>query len=289
MGVDNFYLFGISADGSTLAGVDYDENGGFNWTQQGGLQIHKLPPPLDFYQCKPVDISADGSVVVGETFQQSGQSFVWSAPTGVMRLEPSTDGIDSTVVNAISGDGSVVVGRTYGTSKAWIWDFEHGTRNLENFLITEHGLGETMSGWHLFDATAVSADGRTIVGYGRNPQSQIEGWIAFLGTPVVRGDFNRDGVVTGADVQTMLQTLADLNAYKSGSGTSDVDLLTIGDINGDLLVNNADLQGLLNLLKSGGGSAAAVPEPSTLPLACCGLVIAALTALRLLTAPRRNH
>ncbi len=42
---------------------------------------------------------------------------------------------------------------------------------------------------------------------------------------------------------------------------SDVSLL--GDINGDGQFNNADLQKLENVLKSGGGSTDAVPEPST--------------------------
>ncbi len=46
----------------------------------------------------------------------------------------------------------------------------------------------------------------------------------------------------------------------------------MGDLNGDGVVNNADLQALLNLLKSGGGSSDAVPEPAALVL----LVIGAL-------------
>jgi len=46
--------------------------------------------------------------------------------------------------------------------------------------------------------------------------------------------------------------------------------MAIGDINGDGVVNNADLQALLSLLQSGGGSNAAVPEPASLVLLAAG-------------------
>ena len=40
-----------------------------------------------------------------------------------------------------------------------------------------------MTGWELTDATGISADGRTIVGIGRNPGGDVEGWIADLDAP----------------------------------------------------------------------------------------------------------
>ena len=64
------------------------------------------------------------------------------------------------------------------------------------------------------------------------------------------------------------------------------DLLAIGDINGDGVVNNADLQALLNLLKSGGGSLAAVPEPSSLALTIFGAI--AFLAVALMRANLRR-
>ena len=90
------------------------------------------------------------------------------------------------------------------------------------------------------------------------------------------GDFNRDGHVNVADIPAMLAALTDLNNYKSINSLSDVNLLAIGDINSSGR-NNADVQSLLNLLKSGGGSTAAVPEPASLvllTLALPGLVLA---------------
>jgi uncharacterized membrane protein len=37
-----------------------------------------------------------------------------------------------------------------------------------------------LTGWGLTNATAVSADGYTVVGYGSNPNGQTEAWIADL-------------------------------------------------------------------------------------------------------------
>jgi hypothetical protein len=59
----------------------------------------------------------------------------------------------------------------------------------------------------------------------------------------------------------MVAALSDLNAYKSANSLTSAQLLSIGDIDLSGTVTNADLQGLLNLLKSGSGSLAAVPEP----------------------------
>jgi hypothetical protein len=51
-------------------------------------------------------------------------------------------------------------------------------------LIDRYGLGESMIGWNLTTARAVSADNQTIVGIGRHLNGNREAWIAFLGTPV---------------------------------------------------------------------------------------------------------
>jgi hypothetical protein len=83
--------------------------------------------------------------------------------------------------------------------------------------------------------------------------------------PIV-GDFNRDGHVTAADVLTMEQALTNLPAYQTTNGLTNAQLLSIGDINDDGMVNNADLQALLNLLKSGGGSTDPIPEPASIVL-----------------------
>jgi autotransporter-associated beta strand protein len=87
------------------------------------------------------------------------------------------------------------------------------------------------------------------------------------------GDFNRDGQVTAADIPAMLTALTDLNTYASNNSLSPAQLAAIGDFDGDGQVTNRDIQGLLDLVASlGGGSVAAVPEPSTAIMAALGLV-----------------
>ncbi len=89
--------------------------------------------------------------------------------------------------------------------------------------------------------------------------------------PTVRGDFNRDGQLTAADIPAMLQALTDLNAYKSAHSLTDALLTTIGDFDSSSTVTNRDIEGLLDLVASqGGGSGTAVPEPASLGLLIIG-------------------
>ena len=78
-----------------------------------------------------------------------------------------------------------------------------------------------------------------------------------------------------ADILAMQQALANLPGYETAKGLTNAQLLLIGDINGDGVVNNADLQALINLLQSGGGSHSAVPEPTSFALLGMGILAAA--------------
>ena len=128
------------------------------------------------------DLSADGTVVVGSTYMQySGtQPFRWTvaeglqiigAPSGVLAYGNST---------GVSRHGSRIVGylHNYGNNLAFIWDEVNGIRVLKDELI-DAGIAE-VSDWALTEATDISDDGNTIVGYGINPQGKKEAWLVKL-------------------------------------------------------------------------------------------------------------
>jgi probable HAF family extracellular repeat protein len=128
-------------------------------------------------------VSSDGSVAVGQAEGASGfEAFRWTSAGGMVGLGHLSGGSFGSA-SAVSGDGSVVVGydRVAGVGQvAFIWDPVHGMRDLHQVLTD---LGIDLTGWGLAEATGISSDGRTIVGYGASPNGQREAWIAFLPEP----------------------------------------------------------------------------------------------------------
>ena len=156
----------------------------------------------------------------------------------------------------IQRNSTILVDQTLTTNSAFLNYFQNTVFNLGS---QNAGLnGANLDVKFLFDLTG------THPGAGIGVQFLVGNSSSAPNS--VRGDFNRDGHVNAADIPAMLTALADLNAYKSAQVLSDADLLTIGDVDGDGKVTNADAQSLLTLLKSGGGSVDAVPEPASLVL-----------------------
>jgi MYXO-CTERM domain-containing protein len=83
------------------------------------------------------------------------------------------------------------------------------------------------------------------------------------------GDLNQDGHVDANDIVAMEKALANEAGFAQNEGLTMDQLALIGDVNGDGVFNNADIQALINLLQSGGGSTS-VPEPASFMLLAFG-------------------
>ena len=91
---------------------------------------------------------------------------------------------------------------------------------------------------------------------------------------IMRGDFNLDGQRSAADIPDMLGAFVNLSAYQTSFDLSDADVSAIADVDQNGVVTNADLQAMLDLLKSGEGQTNPVPEPSTAVMASIAMFLA---------------
>jgi uncharacterized repeat protein (TIGR03803 family) len=133
--------------------------------------------------------------------------------------------------------------------------------------------------------------GSTLYGTAHEGGTNGAGVVYSLALPnnQILGDFDHDGHVTAADVSAMMAALVDLNGYKSANQISAADPLEIGDIDHSGTLTNSDLSALLNLLKTGGGSLAAVPEPSAVTLPLVAAALASAVRLRKWNEMRRRQ
>jgi len=176
---------GVSGDGSVVAGTSNSDNStyeAFRWTAgEGMVGLGDLSG--GGFESHASAVSADGSVIVGRSASGvNTQAFRWTQAAGMVNLG-APPGTSRSSASAVSADGSVIVGRagTNPTSFAFIWDEVDGMRDLKQVL--ESDLGLDLTGWDLTSARGISTDGLTIVGQGRNPSGNTEGWIAHIPEP----------------------------------------------------------------------------------------------------------
>jgi uncharacterized membrane protein len=165
-----------------------------------------------------IDVSADGSVIVGfvdmGSTEESFGAFRWTEFDGMENLNPEFSSRSSAIavsddgslvlghagarneifkwnlddghvsagfgtVQAISSDASVIAGRN-NNGAAFVLDSVHGSRDIKQIL---EGQGIDLTGWRLGSVSGISADGLTLAGFGFNPLGEQEGWIATIPEP----------------------------------------------------------------------------------------------------------
>jgi probable HAF family extracellular repeat protein len=180
---------GVSADGSVVVGWAQTNDAwrwrAFRWTVDGGMQDLGS---LGGGESAARGVSADGRVVVGWARNAAGQlrAFRWTASGGMQDIDTLSSGYSEAF--GVSADGAVVVGFAYdaaGRQHAFRWTASVGTEYLNT---TYASLLTPGSG--LESATAISPDGRYIVGWGYNDATNRTE--AFLLDTCPGGDADKD-------------------------------------------------------------------------------------------------
>jgi probable HAF family extracellular repeat protein len=159
--------YAVSADGSTIVGNLGDavtaRGIAVRWNPDGSAQRIGLFPGVTEGESYARAVSANGAVVVGYSTAVNGsqQAFRWTAEEGMVAIGTVLSFQSQIVANAISADGSVVVG-SCNYSNAFYW--KNGLILDLNTYLPQLGLD--LTGWELYQATGLSADGRTICGIG---------------------------------------------------------------------------------------------------------------------------
>jgi probable HAF family extracellular repeat protein len=188
---------------------------------------------LGGYRSEAYGVSADGAVVVGWAYVPGRQrAFRWTASGGMQDL--GTLGGDWSEARGVSADGSVVVGWAYvpGRQRAFRWT----AAGMEDLNLTYASL--LTNGSVLWQARAISPDGRYIVGEGYNAATgRREAFLLDTGFPR-RGDVDRNGCVDDADLLQVLFAFGE-RGYRNE------------DLNWDGTVDDADLLQVLSHFGSG--------------------------------------
>ena len=227
---------GANHDGSVIYGwqdIDTGFRTGCVWIN--GVQT-RLSSPTGVRMGEAQACTADGSTIFGfGDFNDGGGQvpFRWTNATKAVPLGPDPEAAPG-YATACSADGSRVAcffrwGPPAISGEGYLWIADRGYVALET-LAAENGI-VVPDGIRLSLPLAISADGLTVVGSGRDLSYQQQIFVLDLHAPQAPcpADLNGDGSVTGADLGLLL----------GAWGTNGP-----GDLNGDGTVTGADL-GLL--------------------------------------------
>jgi probable HAF family extracellular repeat protein len=178
----------VSGDGQIVVGFSYSANNSeaFRWTAADGMIGLRYLPDSSGISRSATAISSDGRFVVGRSVSTLGREVViWTDNGEMIGLGDLAGGTVNSLASGVSADGGVVVGsgRTAAGDEAFIWTQKKGIQRLWDVLVAQ-GVNPAADGWTVItDANDVSANGRTVVGYGKRGVSATQGFVARLDPP----------------------------------------------------------------------------------------------------------
>ena len=167
--------FGVSPDGNTIVGRSLSDstNGNpqaFYWTEAGGMVgLGYLPGGTNNSAAE--DASQNAAYITGHGFDANGNpiAFRWHESSGITALGTLSGG-DRSSGKAISDNGQIIAGNgsSANGNEGWHWDANTNSMTA---------IGDLPGDPFYSVAEALSGDGTTIVGYGRE---------SFFGTRAIR-------------------------------------------------------------------------------------------------------
>lgn len=224
---DAVFPVAMSADATRFA-MNWPGSG---WHWQVGDGWTQLPIPSDCLTSDAVNLSGDGSVIIGRAHDlcTPGSAFRWrrqaNGCSGELQMLGALVPGKTTTPLAANRDGYVIVGAGEMfdnplSIQAFVWTPRHGIRPLRP-LIQEHGIN--LVGMSLKSANAVSENGSAVAGTLQMGTVRY-GWVVTGLQLGCRADFDQSGVVDAADILTFLED------WFAGSMMSDFDRSAAVDV-----------------------------------------------------------
>jgi len=169
----------LNANGNVMVGWQDQPTGertAAKWVRNGAGYVEELIlTPRGGFNGEAMAVSADGRTIVGGAYDFGNFAWMWRPQTGVQPIQVlGADNNTTLTALGVSGNGKIVVGFANDgvQTRAFLW--MAGSRGifLDRFL-AEHGVF-VPAGWSLSVANLISADGKTIYGWGFNPDKMIE-------------------------------------------------------------------------------------------------------------------
>lgn len=231
-GFENTGPFAMTPDASKVVGYSIKGQNGSStvaptvWVNNSA---HALPTLSGFSDGQAMNISADGSTIIGFLSDQrpSVHAVLWRQGRPPLTLG-SLPGTTFVIPYSLSADGSVVVGwsrnsRNIGyVDRPWIWTRRTGILDLKQLTAQ---FGGDFQHWQISSPSEMSADGHTILGFGIH-DGDGESFVLTL-PPFCIADLDNDGDASNGGLPDFAVTVADLlyflNRFEAGDPRLDLD------------------------------------------------------------------